>query len=191
MKTNGKVKIYSPRYHPRHWVEGCGQFHALAALTPKSLSYRESNPAVQLIACSYSDWSISPPLLGNQGHNISWKSRQQDLPKNLLPTNIQGVTTHKAVTLIQLVVILHYFLCPGPTRLSTNIVLYWRFLRLASSKRWCHWSWCSPTPSFCYQFIGGGGESDFAWYVSHHLDYCTSPRWEMINVEQSVEWVAG
>jgi hypothetical protein len=36
--------------------------------------------------------------------------------------------------------------------------------------------------------VGGGGETESAWYVDPYLAYCTSPGWYMMSVEQSVEW---
>jgi hypothetical protein len=32
------------------------------------------------------------------------------------------------------------------------------------------------------------GETESTWYVGHKLAYCTSPGWQVMSVEQAVEW---
>jgi hypothetical protein len=54
---------------------------------------------------------------------------------------------------------------------TLNGLSYWRVLSV-------------PKINSFFTFLGWGE----TWYVGHEFAYCTSPGWETINVEQSVEW---
>jgi hypothetical protein len=44
--------------------------------------------------------------------------------------------------------------------------------------------------SFFFSFLEWG-ETESTWYVGHCLAYCTSSGWQMMSMEQSVEWELG